>query len=127
MTWTLDRFDLDGFVRATLAEDMGEGGDITAAAVIPKAARFAGVMESRDAIIVAGLPIAEAFFRALDPEAAIERLVEDGAAVAAATPMSFVSARDGRQYVVIAAGGHSKSGTRRGDQIVAFALPAAGG
>ncbi len=93
MTWTLDRFDLDGFVRATLAEDMGEGGDITAAAVIPEAARFAGVMESRDAIIVAGLPIAEAFFRALDPEAAIERLVEDGAAVAAGTPLMRLNGR----------------------------------
>jgi quinoprotein glucose dehydrogenase len=29
----------------------------------------------------------------------------------------------GRQYVVIAAGGHSKLGTKRGDQLVAFALP----
>ncbi len=29
----------------------------------------------------------------------------------------------GRQYVVIAAGGHSKSDTRRGDRVVAFALP----
>lgn len=38
-----------------------------------------------------------------------------------ATPMTYVY--KGRQYVVIAAGGHSKSGTRRGDQIVAFALP----
>ncbi len=28
----------------------------------------------------------------------------------------------GKQYVVIAAGGHSKSGTRRGDKVVAFAL-----
>lgn len=93
MTWTLDRFDLDGFVRATLAEDMGEGGDITAAAVIPEAARFAGVMESRDAITVAGLPIAEAFFRALDPQATIERLVEDGAAVAAGTPLMRLSGR----------------------------------
>ena len=93
MTWTLDRFDLDGFVRATLAEDMGEGGDITAAAVIPEAARFAGVMASRDAITVAGLPIAEAFFRALDPQATIERLVEDGAAVAAGTPLMRLSGR----------------------------------
>lgn len=93
MTWTLDRFDLDGFVRATLAEDMGEGGDITAAAVIPEAARFAGVMESRDAITVAGLPIAEAFFRALDPQATIERLVEDGTAVAAGTPLVRLSGR----------------------------------
>lgn len=38
-----------------------------------------------------------------------------------ATPMSYVW--KGRQYVVIAAGGHSKLGTKRGDQIVAFALP----
>lgn len=38
-----------------------------------------------------------------------------------ATPMTYVW--KGRQYVVIAAGGHAKSGTRRGDQVVAFALP----
>ncbi len=71
-------FDLDAFVTATLAEDMGEGGDITSAAVIPADARFAGVMDSRDAITVAGLEIAEAFFRRLDPEVLIERLVADG-------------------------------------------------
>jgi quinoprotein glucose dehydrogenase len=29
----------------------------------------------------------------------------------------------GRQYVLIAAGGHAKSDTRRGDQVIAFALP----
>jgi quinoprotein glucose dehydrogenase len=38
-----------------------------------------------------------------------------------ATPMTYVW--KGRQYVVIAAGGHSKLGTRRGDCVVAFALP----
>src|SRR3546814_7720969 len=75
----LPGFDLDAFVRATLAEDLGEGGDITSAAVIPAAARFAGVMDSRDPIVVAGLPIAEAFFRVLDSDIEIERLVEDGA------------------------------------------------
>lgn len=75
-------FDLDAFVTATLAEDMGEGGDITSAAVIPADARFAGVMDSRDAITVAGLEIAEAFFRRLDPEVVIERLVTDGDRVA---------------------------------------------
>ena len=78
MTFTLDRFDLDRFVADTLAEDLGDHGDITSAAVIPEEARFAGVMRSREAIVVAGLPLAEAFFRALDPEAAIERLAEDG-------------------------------------------------
>ena len=83
MTFTLDRFDLDAFIAATLAEDLGDHGDVTSAAVIPADARFSGVMDSREAIVVAGLPIAEAFFRALDPEAEIERLAEDGDAVPA--------------------------------------------
>jgi len=83
MTFQLDHFDLDRFVRETLAEDLGDAGDITSAAVIPADAVFDGVMDSRDAIIVAGLPIAEAFFRALDPDVTIERLVEDGDRVAA--------------------------------------------
>ncbi len=74
-------FDLDRFVRATLAEDLGEAGDITSAAVIPADAMFDGVMDSRDAITVVGLPLAEAFFRHLDPDVRIERLVEDGARV----------------------------------------------
>ncbi len=78
MNFTLDNFDLDAFVAATLAEDLGEGGDITSAAVIPADARFTGVMDSREAIVVAGLPIAEAFFRKLDSEVTIARLVEDG-------------------------------------------------
>lgn len=38
-----------------------------------------------------------------------------------ATPMTYVW--KGRQYVVIAAGGHGKSGTKPGDQVVAYALP----
>jgi quinoprotein glucose dehydrogenase len=38
-----------------------------------------------------------------------------------ATPMTYVW--KGRQYVVIAAGGHAKSGTKRGDSVVAYALP----
>ena len=38
-----------------------------------------------------------------------------------ATPMTYVW--KGRQYVVIAAGGHSKLNTKRGDQVIAFALP----
>ena len=87
MPFALDNFDLDAFVRATLAEDLGTTGDITSAAVIPEDAVFEGVMDSRDAITVAGLPIAEAFFRALDPEVVLERLVEDGERVPAGTDL----------------------------------------
>ncbi|KTE02150.1 nicotinate-nucleotide pyrophosphorylase [Sphingopyxis sp. H038] len=80
--FSLPDFDLDAFVRATLAEDLGAGGDITSMATIPADARFGGVMDSRDAITVAGLPIAERFFRALEPAMEIEILVEEGAQVA---------------------------------------------
>ena len=73
MTFNLDGFDLDAFVRNTLAEDLGVGlsgggRDVTSESVIPADARFAGVMDTRDAIEVAGLGVAEAFFRALDPD-----------------------------------------------------------
>ncbi len=84
---TIDGFDLAAFVSATLAEDLGAGGDITSAAVIPDEMRFAGVMDSRDAITVAGLEIAEAFFRALDADMTVERLVADGDRVSAGTDL----------------------------------------
>lgn len=85
--FTIPGFDLDAFVAATLAEDLGEGlpgggHDVTSESVIPADARFAGVMDSRDAITVCGLPIAAAFFRALDPAMEIEVLVAEGAQVA---------------------------------------------
>jgi nicotinate-nucleotide pyrophosphorylase (carboxylating) len=89
----IEGFDLDAFVTATLAEDLGPGGDITSAAVIPAEARFIGTMASRDAITVAGLPIAEAFFRHLDPDVVIERLVEDGTSVPAGTDLLRLSGK----------------------------------
>ena len=60
-------FDLDEFVTRTLAEDLGEGGDVTSAATIPEHARFTAEMNCREPIVVAGIAIAEAFFRRLDP------------------------------------------------------------
>lgn len=79
MTFSLPGFDLDAFVAATLAEDLGpDGRDVTSEAVIPQDAIFEGVMDSRDAVTLAGLPIAAAFFRALDPDVEIELLKQDG-------------------------------------------------
>ena len=90
--FTLPGFDLARFVRATLDEDLGAGlpgggHDVTAESVIPADARFSGVMDSRDAITVAGLPVAVAFFRALDPDMTIELLAEDGQRVTAGTDL----------------------------------------
>src|SRR5690606_35731510 len=94
--FTLPGFDLDTFVRATLAEDLGEGlpgggHDVTSESVIPAEARFSGVMASRDAIVVAGLPVAAAFFRALDPAMEIELLVDEGRPVPAASRLMRLS------------------------------------
>jgi nicotinate-nucleotide pyrophosphorylase (carboxylating) len=87
MNFALPHFDLDVFLSSTLAEDLGPGGDVTSEAVIPADARFAGVMDSRDAIVVAGLPIAAAFFHALDPAMTVELLCEDGVRMAAGSDL----------------------------------------
>jgi nicotinate-nucleotide pyrophosphorylase (carboxylating) len=71
-------FDIAGFVQRTLAEDLGTGGDVTSAATIAPDARFSAEMAARQRIVVAGLEIAEAFFRALDPAIGIELLATDG-------------------------------------------------
>ena len=82
-----DDFDLDAFVRATLAEDLGSGGDVTSHAVIPASATLTAVMVSRDAIVVAGLEIAAVFFGEVDPSVEVERFVRDGDAVASGTAL----------------------------------------
>ena len=73
-----DGFDLDDFVARTLAEDLGNGGDVTSAATIAADARFTAAMNCREPITVAGIEIAAAFFRALDAQVEIETLVGDG-------------------------------------------------
>jgi nicotinate-nucleotide pyrophosphorylase (carboxylating) len=88
----IPNFDLPAFIASTLAEDLGgkpcEGGrDVTSESVIPADAMFTGVMDSRDPVTVAGLPIAEAFFRALDPDVEIEILVGEGDKVPAGTEL----------------------------------------
>ncbi|WP_291574416.1 pyrroloquinoline quinone-dependent dehydrogenase [Bradyrhizobium sp.] len=63
------------------------------------------------------------YLRAFDTETGAElwkgRLPAGGQAM----PMTYRAGRDGKQFVVIAAGGHGKLGTRLGDSLVAFALP----
>ncbi len=85
-------FDLEAFIASTLAEDLGDplnagGRDVTSESVIPAGAIFTGVMDSRDPVTVAGLPIAEAFFRTLDPEVEVEILIGEGEQVPASTDL----------------------------------------
>ncbi|RIL04525.1 MAG: pyrroloquinoline quinone-dependent dehydrogenase [Proteobacteria bacterium] len=64
----------------------------------------------------------DSYLRAFDVETGAELWSDRLPAGGNANPMTY-RARDGRQYVVIAAGGHGKLGTRRGDWVVAYALP----
>jgi nicotinate-nucleotide pyrophosphorylase (carboxylating) len=94
--FTLPGFDLDWFVCDTLAEDLGVGlpgggRDVTAESVIPADARFAGVMDARHGMVVAGLPVAAAFFRHLDPAMEIELLASEGERVGAGADLMRVS------------------------------------
>jgi quinoprotein glucose dehydrogenase len=63
------------------------------------------------------------YLRAFDTETGNElwkgRLPAGGQAV----PMTYRGARSGKQFVVIAAGGHGKLGTTLGDSVIAYSLP----
>ena len=62
------------------------------------------------------------YLRAFDVETGKELWKGALPAGGQATPMTY-KGRDGKQYVVIAAGGHGRLGTKLGDYVVAFALP----
>jgi quinoprotein glucose dehydrogenase len=59
--------------------------------------------------------------RAFDAETGKELWSYQLPAGGQATPMAYMVG--GKQYVVIAAGGHGKLGTKQGDYVMAFALP----
>jgi quinoprotein glucose dehydrogenase len=63
------------------------------------------------------------YLRAFDVETGEELWKGRLPAGGQATPMTYRLKRDGRQLVVIAAGGHGMMRTRPGDSLIAFALP----
>ena len=74
----LNDAEVQDFIRSTLAEDLGERGDVTSKFVVPETARLKAVMAAREPLVVAGLPLAEGFFRTLDPNCEIELKAQDG-------------------------------------------------
>jgi nicotinate-nucleotide pyrophosphorylase (carboxylating) len=82
-----DNLELAEFVQRVLGEDLGTGGDVTSNATIEPDASFTAEMNARQAMVVAGLDVAAAFFRALDVQVAIETPVVDGERVEAGTTL----------------------------------------
>jgi quinoprotein glucose dehydrogenase len=81
---------------------------------------LSGVVVTAGGLVISG-NTTDGFLRAHDTETGAELWRDRLPAAGAANPMTYTAA--GRQYVVIAAGGHGKLGTRRGDWVVAYALP----
>jgi len=88
---------------------------------IPGALAMGGPMITAGGLVFIGATITEQKLRAYDIESGQELWSATLPASAQATPMSY--SINGKQYVVICAGGHGKAGSKMGDSVVAFALP----
>ena len=71
---------LERIVHAALAEDIGAG-DVTTEATVPADAVGEAELLVKETGVVCGLRVAEATFRALDPDVRFEALVGDGEVV----------------------------------------------
>jgi len=77
-------------VEAALAEDLGESGDVTTAAVIPAGCSGTAGIVAREVLTLAGLPVAREVFRLLDPGLSFTAHVEDGERLAAGARVATV-------------------------------------
>jgi len=80
---------------------------------------FGGPIVTAGGIVFIGAAM-DNYLRAFDAKTGAELWRGRLPAGGQATPMTYVW--HGKQYVVIAAGGHSKANTKRGDEVMAFAL-----
>ena len=80
-------------VAAALAEDLGSEGDITTDAIVPAGAKGEAAIVARQAGVIAGLDLAEAAFRTLDPDLRFVRVVADGAKVASGDTIATVAGK----------------------------------
>jgi nicotinate-nucleotide pyrophosphorylase (carboxylating) len=81
--------ELRGLIFHALAEDLGQG-DLTTRVTIPQDARARGTFQSKQRLVVAGLPIAQKVFEILDSSLEWEEGVPDGVEVEPGTPLASV-------------------------------------
>ncbi len=79
----LPRARVEAAVQAALAEDLGDAGDITSDAVIPASKHATARLMARTPGRLAGLALAEAAFRLMDPSLRFTPHAHDGAVLAA--------------------------------------------
>jgi nicotinate-nucleotide pyrophosphorylase (carboxylating) len=77
-------------IRRALAEDVGAG-DVTTEATVPADTAGRGVLLAKSALVVAGLDVAAAVFREVDPRVSLARRAADGDAVDPSTVIGVVN------------------------------------
>jgi nicotinate-nucleotide pyrophosphorylase (carboxylating) len=85
---------LERIVALALEEDFGRG-DITTAACVERDAPGQAVMHAREPLVVAGIDVARAVFRQVDPELSVAARVQDGASVARGAEVLELTGRAG--------------------------------
>ena len=101
--------------------DSGQFGIATHLPLLIGTPQVGGTLVTRGGLIFAGATL-DRYLRAYDLRSGRELWKARLPAGGQATPMSYEA--DGRQFVVIAAGGHSMLGTKAGDYLFAYALDA---
>ena len=90
---SLPRFLVEQAVATALEEDLGGVGDITTNAIIPPDAQGDASIIVRKPGVIAGLDLAAASFKSLDPDVRFTRIVEDGSKVEAGATIARIAGK----------------------------------
>lgn len=82
-----DQADIAAAVDLALAEDIGRG-DVTTRVTVPDGTQLTLDLNTRQDIVVCGMPVALEVFGRLAPDAAVETFARDGERAAAGTPLA---------------------------------------
>ncbi|QJA06867.1 carboxylating nicotinate-nucleotide diphosphorylase [Thermosulfurimonas marina] len=88
----LSRWLYEELVRQALKED-APFGDLTTEALVPPDLRGRAIIRAKEALVVCGLPVAETVLREVDPELAVNFLVEEGREVSGGTVLAEIVGR----------------------------------
>ena len=85
-------FEIERIVRTALEEDIGLG-DVTTEVTVPTETVARAELVAKEDFFLAGVEVAAAVFRLLDPEVAFEKLLEDGRRVRRGEVLAWIRGR----------------------------------
>ncbi len=89
----LPRILIEDSVKAALQEDLGRAGDVTTLSVVPATSQSRVMMRARENGVIAGLEMARAAFRLIDPTLKIAVISPDGTKVTAGQDIAAIEGK----------------------------------